>query len=107
MADHFTVSPATLREHAARVRAIASGVDTAGEAADEVGLGGVGSYGVICSPILLPALHLFFGDATGLVKQAAALGNAYAAGLEANSDGYEGVDKDAHGILAKIHSDLV
>ena len=80
--------------------------ETAGDAADEVGLGGVSTYGLICSPIVLPAIHLFFGDATSLVKKAAELGDAYAKGLESNSDVYESVDKDATDVLNKVHSDL-
>lgn len=104
--DHFTVAPAILREHASAVRQIANGVDTAGDAANEVGIGGVSTYGLICSPILLPAMHVFFGDAQTLVKQAAALGDAYAEGLDANCDVYQGVDQDARDVLNKVHSDI-
>ena len=52
-------------------------------------------------------MHLFFGDAGSLVKSAADFGDAMADGLESNSDVYAGVDKDIHGALTKLHSDLI
>jgi hypothetical protein len=104
---HFIVDPDQLKDHAGQTRQIAKGVDQAADAASEEGIGGVDAYGLICSPILIPALHLFFGDAGSLVKSAADFGDAMADGLESNSDVYAGVDKDIHGALTKLHSDLI
>jgi hypothetical protein len=103
----FTVDVTQLRQHAADVRAIAQSVDQAGDAANEVGIGGLDIYGLLCSALIVPALHGFFGDAVDLVKKAGELTDAYADGLEANSDVYDEVDKDAKTNLSTLHSDLL
>jgi hypothetical protein len=103
----FIVDPTQLKDHSAEVRAVAQGVAQASAAADQVGIGGVDAYGLICSPIMIPALHLFFGDAGALVANTADFGDAMADGLESNSDVYDGVDKQIHESLNKIKSDLI
>jgi hypothetical protein len=103
---HFTVDSTQLRQHASDVRAIAHSVSQAADAANQVGIGGLDIYGLLCSGLIVPALHLFFGDAVELVKKAGDLTDAYADGLEANSDIYEEIDKDAKSTLDTLHSDL-
>ena len=103
----FIVDPGQLAEHSSEVRQVAKGVEQASEAASEEGIGGVDAYGLICSPILIPALHLFFGDAATLVKSTADLGDAMADGLQSNSDVYADIDGEIHGSLNKLHSDLI
>jgi hypothetical protein len=103
----FTVDVTQLRQHAADVRQIAGSVDQAADAANEVGIGGLDIYGLLCSALIVPALHGFFGDAVDLVEKAGELTDAYADGLEANSDVYEEVDKDAKTNLSTLHSDLL
>ncbi|MGH8961718.1 MAG: type VII secretion target [Jatrophihabitantaceae bacterium] len=101
----FTVKTDLLRAHASDVRHIATAVDQAADAANEVGIGGIDAYGAICSGLIVPALELFFGDAVGLVRKAGDLTDAYADGLEANSDVYESVDQDAKSTLNQLNSD--
>ena len=103
----FIVDPAQLKDHATEVRQIAKGVDQASDAAGEVGIGGVDGYGLICSPILIPALHIFFGDAGALVKATADFGDGMSEGLESNSDVYSGIDKEIHDSLTKLGADLI
>jgi hypothetical protein len=102
----FSVDVAQLRAHAADVRQIAQSVDLAADAANEVGIGGVDMYGLICSLLIVPGLHAFFGDAVDLVTKAGDLTDAYADGLNANSDVYEGVDRGAKESLTKLRSDI-
>jgi hypothetical protein len=101
----FTVKTDLLRAHATDVRHIATAVEQAADAANEVGIGGIDAYGLICSGLIIPGLQAFFADAVGLVKKAGDLTDAYADGLEANSDIYEDVDEDAQSTLKKLTSD--
>ena len=104
--NRFTVDTTALRHHAAEVRHIAEGVGLAADAATEVGIGGVDIYGALCSALIVPALHGFFGDAVDLVKKAGDLTSAYAEGLEANSDVYDQVDQSVVETLNTLHSEL-
>lgn len=101
----FTVDVTQLRQHAADVRAVAGSVAQAGAAAGEVGIGGMDIYGVLCSALIVAPLHGFFGDAVELVHKTADLADAYAEGLEANSDVYEEVDNDARDTLHALDAD--
>lgn len=105
--NHFTVDTTALRHHAAQVRHIAEGVGQAADAATEVGIGGVDIYGVLCSALIVPALHGFFGDAVDLVKKAGEFTSTYAEGLETNSDVYDEVDHSVVETLHTLHSELL
>ncbi|PZS16904.1 MAG: hypothetical protein DLM57_09445 [Pseudonocardiales bacterium] len=101
----FTVDVTQLRQHASDVRRVAASVGQAGDAANQVGIGGLDIYGVLCSGLIVPSLHAFFGDAVDLVNKTAGLADAYADGLKANSDVYEEVDNHTRDTLNTLKSD--
>lgn len=103
----FTVDPVALRRHASEVRRVATGVTQAGGAANEVGIGGVDIYGLLCSGLIVPALHGFFGDAVALVTKAGEFADAYADGLENNCDEYDEIDRQVRDTLTTLHSKIV
>ncbi|GDY32866.1 ESX-1 secretion-associated protein [Gandjariella thermophila] len=102
MTNGYDVSAAELASHARQAGDVAERVGRANGAAQQVGLGGVGMYGLLCSPVLIPALHAFFGDCDDLLKNAADLGHACAEGIQHTQRNYEQVERDVAEMLGKI-----
>lgn len=94
-AEDYGVEAAELAAHAKRVHDIAERVNTARQAVDEVGLGGVDIYGLLCSPLVIPAIQMFQGENDELVESAANLGAGIAEAIESAAATYEALEEQA------------
>lgn len=94
-AEDYGVDAAELAAHAKRVHDIAERVNTARQAVDEVGLGGVDIYGLLCSPLVIPAIQIFQGENDELVESAANLARGIAGAIESASSTYEALEDQA------------
>ncbi|OLR93846.1 type VII secretion target [Actinokineospora bangkokensis] len=86
--------PASLSSHASKVASVSAGVREAAAAGDQVGLGGVEAYGLLCSPLLIPALQAFQGNSDDMLRSAADLAEALAAGVKQSTTNYEDLERD-------------
>lgn len=101
-APGYNVDPAELSAHSKRVADIADRVNRVRDAVNEVGLGGVEVYGLLCSPLMIPALQLFQGDNDELVSSAAELGTALAETLEARATDYRNLEDMTSDHMGKL-----
>ncbi len=102
--DGFRVSPPDLVAHATAVDAVAGGLDTAGQAGDQVRLG-AGAYGQLCQ--ILPVLLGFLQDRVIDGIEAAQTSVADTAGrLRQVAAGYQGSDATSAGGLDQIRGAL-
>ncbi|SMD24918.1 hypothetical protein [Kibdelosporangium aridum] len=85
--------PATLSTHAGKVAGVADMIREANTAGQQVGLGGVGAYGVLCSPLMIPALQAFQGDMDDLLQSSSDLAGALADGIKRAITDYTGVEQ--------------
>ena len=85
--------PGELAAHASKVAGVADGIREAGAAAAEVGLGGVQAYGLLCSPLLIPALQAFQGDSDDMLRSAADLATALSAGISQTIASYDELEQ--------------
>jgi len=85
--------PTSLAAHAGKVAGVADGMREAGAAGSQVGLGGVAAYGLLCSPLVIPALQAFQGDADELLRSAADLASALSEGISRNIADYDDLER--------------
>ena len=85
--------PASLSAHAGKVAGVAEGIREASEAGNRVGLGGVEAYGLLCSPLVIPALRAFQGNADDLLRSAADLASALSAGVSRTITDYDDLER--------------
>ncbi|MGH3387466.1 MAG: type VII secretion target [Actinomadura sp.] len=102
MGDGFEVKRTDLDAHASQVNAVAGRVDKANAAAKESTLGGWGMYGLLCSPIIVPALAGFFGDSDDLVKKSAELGHAMSDALQTTRKNYDAIEQAIEDMIKEI-----
>lgn len=91
----YQVDPALLRQHAANVGQIAGEVEHASDAANEEGIGGLSPYGVLFSPLAVPALGAVATLAKSMISGTGSLGREIQKSLSHNIDLYELVEQDA------------
>ncbi|MFD1048893.1 hypothetical protein ACFQ1S_26830 [Kibdelosporangium lantanae] len=78
-ADGYGIKdPDTLSNHAGKVADVSTMISEANAAGQQVGLGGVQAYGLLCSPVLIPILQAFQGDSDDLLRSASDLAGALA-----------------------------
>lgn len=90
----YDVDSGELHAHAGKVTEVADKVSAANNAGAQVGLGGVEAYGLLCSPIMIPALQMFQGDLDELTKSASDLAQSLADGIKANVTDYQQLEED-------------
>lgn len=93
MAEFTDVDLEQLDRHAQQVGDVAHMVSGAHGAGQQVGLGGIEAYGLLCSPLMIPALQMFQGDMDELLKSAADLADAISEGLKTNSMDYAHIER--------------
>lgn len=101
-ADGFEVNRTDLDKHAAQVDRFASRVGKAATIIDTEGLGGVDIYGALCSPLMMTALHIFFGDTKDMLDRLAGLGHSMADGVRTNSANYASAEDAVHGRIGEV-----
>ncbi|SER92985.1 hypothetical protein [Actinokineospora terrae] len=84
---------ASLSTHAGRLAAVADGIRDADSAAAQVGLGGVEAYGLLCSPLVIPALQVFQGHMDDLLKSASDLAGALSEGISRTVTDYDELER--------------
>jgi hypothetical protein len=84
--------PQTLSRHAGKVAGVSDRITGANNAGKQVGLGGVDSYGLLCSPLIIPALQLFQGDMDELLQSAADLAGALSDGIKKTITDYTEIE---------------
>ena len=87
----FSVHTGAMRAHAARVRGVRGGIDAAEDAAASVSLAG-GALGLLCTPLLLPALGAVELAGRGAIRGAGGSLQLTADVLGATADAYDAVD---------------
>ncbi|MBP2473125.1 hypothetical protein JOF53_001997 [Crossiella equi] len=90
--NRYRVSDEELDRHARQVDDVKAKVGTAHGAAQQVGMGGVGAYGLLCGAVLVPALELIRGGTDDALASAAEYADAIAAGLRESRADYGSTD---------------
>ncbi|GLZ43603.1 ESX-1 secretion-associated protein [Actinokineospora sp. NBRC 105648] len=85
--------PAALSAHAGQVAGVAEGIREANTAGQQVGLGGVQAYGLLCSPLVIPALQVFQGQVDDLLQSASDLAGALSDGITRTITDYEDLER--------------
>jgi hypothetical protein len=102
MGKGFDVDLKTLDRHASTVEAVAARVDRAAAAAEAVDLGGVGTYGLLCSTLVVPAFELFFADTVDIVDTLSEMGQAYAEAIRHQQQRYDQIEKHNHELFRRL-----
>jgi hypothetical protein len=85
--------PVSLSAHAGKVAGVAEGIRAASAAGSQVGLGDVHVYGLLCSPLLIPALQAFQGDVDELLQSASDLAGALSEGIKGTIANYDDLER--------------
>ncbi|WP_018684157.1 hypothetical protein [Actinokineospora enzanensis] len=85
--------PSSLSAHVGRVAHVSDMINEANTAGQQVGLGGVDAYGLLCSPLMIPALQMYAGNTDDLLKGAAELAAALSDGIKRTITDYDGVEQ--------------
>lgn len=93
-ADGYGIKdPETLSSHAGKVADVSTMISEANAAGQQVGLGGVQAYGLLCSPVIIPILQAFQGDSDDLLKSASDLAGALADGIKKTITDYTNIEQ--------------
>jgi hypothetical protein len=93
-ADGYGIKdPDTLSSHAGKVADVSTMISEANAAGQQVGLGGVQAYGLLCSPVIIPILQAFQGDSDDLLKSASDLAGALADGIKKTITDYTNIEQ--------------
>ena len=84
--------PQALSTHAGKVAGVSDMINGAKNAGNQVGMGGVEAYGLLCSPLMIPALQLFQGDMDELLNSAAELAGALSDGIKRTITDYSDIE---------------
>src|SRR4051794_24553326 len=85
--------PSSLSNHAGQVADVSTMINEANQAGQQVGLGGVEAYGLLCSPLIIPALQMFEGNADDLLRNAAELAGALSDGIKRTITDYTDLEQ--------------
>ncbi|MCE7002421.1 ESX-1 secretion-associated protein [Kibdelosporangium philippinense] len=85
--------PSSLSRHAGKVGGVSDIIREANTAGQQVRLGGVGAYGLLCSPLMIPALQAFQGDMDDLLQSSADLAAALADGIKRAITDYDTIEQ--------------
>lgn len=85
--------PASLSSHAGKVAGVSDMIGEANTAGRQTGLGGVEAYGLLCSPLMIPALQAFQGDLDDLLTGAADLASALSDGINRTISDYDDIEQ--------------
>ncbi|SDI19134.1 hypothetical protein SAMN05192558_101219 [Actinokineospora alba] len=83
----------SLSAHAGKVAGVADGIREANTAGGQVGLGGVEAYGLLCSPLMIPALQVFQGDMDELLRSASDLAGGLSDGIKQTITDYDELER--------------
>jgi hypothetical protein len=93
-ADGYGIKdPDTLSSHAGKVADVSTMISEANAAGQQVGLGGVQAYGLLCSPVIIPILQAFQGDSDDLLRSASDLAGALADGIKKTITDYTNIEQ--------------
>lgn len=98
----FEVNRGDLLRHAADVDRFAARTDRVRTIAQTEGLGGSQAYGLLCSPLLIPALEIFSGNTEDLLTTLGDAGHGLADGLRACAGTYDSAEDAIHGQIEGI-----
>lgn len=99
--DGYTVSPEELDRHLHTVDHIIGGVQTASDAAHDIGMGGPSPYGVLCAP-LWGVLKITNADSHEVAAITATLGHALVDGLRASRQSYQDFEDQTRDVMREI-----
>lgn len=105
MSAGFDVNLQSLQTHAGKVETVARRVDVAARAAKTVDLGGAGTYGLLCSTIIIPALEGFFGDTVDIIDTLSDMGNAYSEAIDHQHLQYDDMEKRNKALFSRLGLD--